>query len=98
MTVLSLSVVIPTYRRESVLIDTLTALLALEPRPAEILVIDQTEQHEQRTERRLQELAQAGRIRHIRLNRASITAAMNEGLRKAKRDIVLFLDDDIAVE
>jgi GT2 family glycosyltransferase len=98
MTPLPLSVVIPTYRRESVLIDTLTALLALEPRATEILVIDQSERHEQPTEQRLKELAEAGHIQHIRLSRPSITAAMNEGLTRAAQDIVLFLDDDIAVE
>jgi glycosyltransferase involved in cell wall biosynthesis len=92
---LALSVAIPTYRRESVLLDTLEYLLHLNPRAAEILVIDQTEQHEHATETYLKESALAGRIRWLRLDRPSITHAMNCALVEASQEIVLFIDDDI---
>lgn len=91
----SLSVAIPTYRREQILIDTIEALLVLRPRPVEILVLDQTEQHELATDRRLQVLATHGRIVWIRLTEPSITKAMNTALTIARGDVVLFLDDDI---
>jgi GT2 family glycosyltransferase len=96
--VLRLSVAIPTYRREAVLIDTLGDLLALQPVPVEILVLDQTKIHEAETALRLQELAARGAISWVRLQQPSITAAMNEGLRRATGDVVLFLDDDIRPE
>ncbi len=38
----NVSVAIPTYGRESILIETIQYILDLEPRPFEILVIDQT--------------------------------------------------------
>lgn len=91
----TVSVVIPTYRREQVLIETLQYLLTLNPGPSEILVIDQTPGHEEETERRLQEFEELGVIRWIRLSRPSITRAMNLGLQEARSEIVLFLDDDI---
>lgn len=91
-----ISVVIPTYQREQVLLETLEQVLALRPGPAELVVIDQTRRHEAVVEGMLSELDQRKRIRWVRLPRASIPCAMNEGLLRAKNDIVLFLDDDVA--
>lgn len=90
-----LSVAIPTYGREQVLIDSLQALLALDPPPEELLVIDQTPNHEPSTEAHLQDWDQQGRLRWIRLKQPSITAAMNRALLEAQGQRVLFLDDDI---
>jgi GT2 family glycosyltransferase len=95
---LPISIAIPTYRREAVLLATIEYLLALQPRAAEILVLDQTESHGPDTDARLRLLAESGAIRWLRLPHPSIPAAMNEGLRQARQDIVLFLDDDIRPE
>jgi GT2 family glycosyltransferase len=92
---LSLSIAIPTYRRERVLIDSIDALLRLDPPAAEILIIDQTAEHEPEVERRLREWDGAGRIRWLRLPTPSIPKAMNVGLLEASHPLVLFLDDDI---
>jgi GT2 family glycosyltransferase len=92
---LTLSIVIPTYRREAILVETLRSLLALPERADEILVVDQTPAHEEATEQTLAEWEKESAIRHVRLARPSIPAAMNEGLRRSTGDIVLFLDDDI---
>ncbi|MBC7601883.1 MAG: glycosyltransferase family 2 protein [Ramlibacter sp.] len=95
---LPLTVAIPTYQRDSVLVDTLRSLLALQARAAEILVLDQTAEHEPSTTQQLQEFADAGDIRWIRLAEPSIPAAMNQGLLLASEPLVLFLDDDIVPE
>lgn len=92
---MTISVAIPTYGREQVLIDTLQGLLALDPPPWELLVLDQTPEHEPAVQRQLEELAAAGRLRWLRLPRPSITAAMNQALLEARGERVLFLDDDI---
>jgi glycosyltransferase involved in cell wall biosynthesis len=91
----AVSVAIPTYRREAVLVETVESLLMQDPAPAEILVLDQSDRHEAATEARLSKLADAGAIRWIRLAEPSIPAAMNQGLVQAAHDVVLFLDDDI---
>ena len=96
--VLPISVVIPTYRREQVLVDTLAYLLALDPAPAEIIVVDQTEQHESNTDQQLQGMQEQHRIRWLRLDAPSIPKAMNRGLIEASEPMVLFLDDDIRPE
>lgn len=90
---LPISVAIPTYRREGVLLNTLRDLLVLAP--AEIIVLDQTEQHEPATEQALRQLDDAGQIRWLRLGTPSIPQAMNRGLLEAREDLVLFVDDDI---
>jgi len=95
---IALSVVIPTYRREAVLVETVGHLLGLRPAAAEILVVDQTVVHEGATQAQLQSWADSGAIRWLRLPTPSITAAMNQGLVHARQPLVLFLDDDIVPE
>jgi glycosyltransferase involved in cell wall biosynthesis len=94
----SITVVIPTYRREAVLVDTVRALLAQEPAADEIVLVDQSEQHESATEAALAQLAQGGRVRWLRQSPPSIPCAMNRALVEARGKIVLFLDDDIRPE
>lgn len=92
---LSSSVVIPTYRRGNIALDTLHALLALAEPADELLLVDQTLDHPAEVASALQALHDAGRVRWIRLSEPSIPHAMNVGLREATSDVVLFLDDDI---
>jgi GT2 family glycosyltransferase len=61
----------------------------------ELVVIDQTEQHEPATEADLERLHASHAIRWIRQHPPSITAAMNRGLLEARGEVVLFVDDDI---
>ena len=89
------SVVIPTYGRERVLLDTVSAVLALEPRPGEVILVDQTPEHLPDTAAQLQAWALAGAIRLIQLEEPSIPRAMNQGLLRSTKPIVLFLDDDL---
>jgi glycosyltransferase involved in cell wall biosynthesis len=90
-----ISIAIPTYRREQTLLDTLVALLSLERRAQEILVLDQSETHEAATEEKLAELDRTCAIRWLRLETPSIPKAMNRALLEATAPVVLFLDDDI---
>ena len=90
-----LSVVIPTYQRERVLLETIDSLINLQYGPAEILIVDQTREHRPDTQNELANLDTVGKIRWIRLAHPSITRAMNVGLEAARNEVVLFLDDDI---
>ncbi len=71
-----------------------TVRTLLEQDPSEVLVVDQTPQHEPETQWALEEWALGRRIRWIRLLRPSITRAMNTALTMASHPLVLFLDDD----
>lgn len=92
---LQLTAVIATYRREMILVDTIRALLALRDAPSEIVVVDQTESHDQEVQGHLEQFAARGSIRWIRIEQPSIPAAMNIGLLAARCEIVMFVDDDV---
>lgn len=94
----SLSIVIPTYRRELVLVETIAFLLPLLAPGDELLVIDQTPVHEQETDAALTAWNAAGQIRWLRMADPSIPKAMNRGLLEARHDHVVFFDDDIRPE
>ncbi|RUM39817.1 MAG: hypothetical protein DSY70_04880 [Desulfobulbus sp.] len=92
---MKISVAIPSYQREQVLLDTIEQVLALDTLPLEILVVDQTPIHGQNVEEGLQALAAEERIHWLRLKKPSIPAAMNRALLVAQGEVVLFLDDDV---
>jgi GT2 family glycosyltransferase len=91
----SISLIIPTFDREQVLLDTVHALFSLPLDDCELLIVDQTTRHDDSTTAALRQFERDGRLRWIRLSEPSIPHAMNTGLRTARHDLVLFLDDDI---
>ena len=92
---MNLTVAIPSYGRNQVLVETIEALLCLDPPPHDLLLVDQTPNHDPATEAALRAWQQQGRLRWLRLLRPSITVAMNVALEQALGERVLFLDDDI---
>lgn len=89
------SVVIPTYGREQVLLRTLESLRPQVAPRHELIVVDQSESHTADTARALEIMVDRSEVRWIRLPEPSIPGAMNRGLLEARGRIVLFLDDDI---
>lgn len=95
----SIAVVIPTYNRGAVLVETIKLLLGQKRRANEILVIDQTNYHQNDSAAdQLSEYASEEKITWIRLDRPSIPFAMNRGLLTARSEYVIFIDDDIEFE
>jgi glycosyltransferase involved in cell wall biosynthesis/GT2 family glycosyltransferase len=92
---MNLTVAIPSYGRNQVLVQTIDALLALDLQTVDLLLVDQTLNHDAPTEAALRLWQQEGRLRWLRLQRPSITMAMNVALEQAVGERVLFLDDDI---
>lgn len=90
-----ISIVIPTYDRGDVLLQTVRALLALSEPAAEVLIVDQTPAPPAPVADQLGAWDRTGRIRWLRLDRPSIPHAMNIGLQSARSPLVLFLDDDV---
>lgn len=91
----TISAVVPTFRRERHLVDTLRLLLPLLQAGDEILVVDQTPQHEPETEAALEGWARTSAIRWYCKSRPSQCEAMNVAAHLARGDLLLFLDDDI---
>lgn len=93
---ISVSLLIPTFRREELLVNTLRCALAQDRNDYEIIVVDQTPRHEPATRDFLR--AHAEKIHLVELERPSVTAARNAGLRAARGAIVVFIDDDTSFE
>ena len=98
MKTLKISIIIPTYGREQPLIDSINDALAQNYPDFEILVIDQTQKHEPATEKYLKELANNQKISWYRVNWASLPGARNYAVRRAKGEILIFIDDDVKLE
>lgn len=90
-----ISVVIPTYNRESALQDSLIDVLQQDYSNFEVLVVDQTQKHQSETQAFLEELATAGKMRWFRVNWASLPGARNYAVRRCAGEIILFIDDDV---
>jgi len=91
----AISIVIPSYLREEVLVDTVRRVADQLGPGDEILVIDQSPTHQPETERALAELERSVPVRWCRKSRPSICEAMNVGALLARNEVVLFLDDDV---
>lgn len=87
-----MTVAIPTANRPQALRRCVTALLAGERRPAEIVIVDQSGEPSARA----LEVTHAGPmpIRHVVDRRRGLSAARNLGLDRAASPIVAFIDDD----
>ena len=86
-----IAVAIPTYNRGVIVVQTVERLLALDPPPDTIIVVDQSLDLNEPLAR----WHRQGRIQLIRLDAPSIPRAMNEALLATSATIVLYLDDDV---
>lgn len=92
---MGVTVGIPTYLRDYVLIDTIREVLAQQPPPDEVIIVDQTPIHDEQTEAFLRQHHEGGIIRHIRQQEPSVTKACNRILAEARCEVVLYFDDDV---
>ncbi len=90
-----ISVVIPTYGREAILCDTLKSLLEQTYSAYEVIVVDQTQNHERETQQFLTQLASENKIALYTVPWANLPAARNYAIERANGSILLFLDDDV---
>ncbi|WP_353932457.1 hormogonium polysaccharide biosynthesis glycosyltransferase HpsN [Okeanomitos corallinicola TIOX110] len=90
-----ISVVIPTYRREKLLQDSIVDVLKQDYPDFEVLVVDQTQTHEPETQAFLDKMSASGKIKLFKLDWASLPGARNYGVRRSSGEIILFIDDDV---
>jgi GT2 family glycosyltransferase len=85
------SVLIVTLGRPDVLRDTLRNVLACDPPPGEVIVVDGDPEQSARA------VARELGVRYVR-SEAGLTRQRNRGLSEASGEMVVFLDDDVHVE
>lgn len=91
--IVSISVVIPTYKREDDLVRTIRSVLA-QPGDFEIVVVDQTSDHTASTQAYLESIDDP-RFHYHLVGPPSLTAARNYGIEHSAGDVVVFVDDDV---
>lgn len=94
----AITVAIPTYNREEVLLDTIQDVLKGQSfKNLELLVVDQTVEHQPSTEKALRAIKDP-RFRYFRADPPSLTAARNFAIKKARAPYLIFLDDDVKLD
>ena len=95
MSQFKISVIIPTYGREQTLVDSINDVLQQNYANFEVIVVDQTPQHEPETQQHLQKLTEQKKIKWYRVPWASLPGARNYAVRRAEGEVLIFIDDDV---
>ncbi len=93
----TIAAIIPTYRRDQYLVNTIKDLLSQTRVPDEIIVLDQTRpnEHAPETTEFLNHHHSDGSLRLVTLVRPGVYPARNKAVELSRSDILLYLDDDI---
>ncbi|MEH2084440.1 MAG: hormogonium polysaccharide biosynthesis glycosyltransferase HpsN [Nostoc sp.] len=89
------TVVIATYGREEALRDSIVDVLKQDYPNFEVLIVDQTPKHQPEIQAYLEDMLEAGKIKWLRLDWASLPGARNYAVRRSSGEIILFIDDDV---
>ena len=89
------SVVIPTYNRGEILCQTMAMALAQDYPDFEVIVVDQTPEPLGSVHAFVE--AAGERLRYVRREAPNLPAARNAGVRIARGEIIVFIDDDVIV-
>jgi len=90
------SVIIPTLARPDIVYNLVSDLLKQSYENFEILVVDQTQ--EENIKLNNLTVGSAARLKYFRLDKEGICLAKNYGIKKAKGEIIIFLDDDVEIK
>lgn len=91
------SLIICTYNRPTYLRDTVAQAMAQDYDDLEIIVVDQTPRNPLEVEAYFAQFSPP-RFIYSRLETPSLPAARNQGLQMATGDVVIFIDDDVAIQ
>ncbi|HEY6829232.1 MAG TPA: glycosyltransferase [Gemmatimonadaceae bacterium] len=86
------SVVIPTYRHQAFILDTLQSVLDQRGADAEIIVVNDGSPDD--TKALLDPLVRLGRIQYLEQPNQGVAKARNTGLARTRGEYIAFLDDD----
>src|SRR5580692_10403723 len=89
------SIIVPTYQREKLLCETIGYLLAQDYPNRELLIVDQSSNHEPATARYLDSIA--AQVRYFHLAQPNLPAARNFGIRQSRGEIIFFFDADLVI-
>jgi GT2 family glycosyltransferase len=94
---MKVSIIIPTYNRNKILCDTITNILHFQDQYYELIIVDQTKEHDKETKVFLEKLKDNRKIILLYRDYPNLPNARNEGIKIAGGDIIIFLDDDVKI-
>ena len=94
---MNVSIIIPTYNRNEILCRTISNILLFEHQYHELIIVDQTKNHDIQTKIFLEDLSKNKRIIYIFVENPNLPNARNVGISNSSGDIILFFDDDIEI-
>ena len=92
------SVVVVSYNRDAPLRQTLECLLRQDPAPREIILVDQSEHHDEAIQEFLDSVARGGLIKCIQQSDPNAQRARNRAIQEARGEVLLFVDDDVVMD
>jgi GT2 family glycosyltransferase len=92
---LKLSIIIPTFERSAILAKTIDDVLSQNFKDFEFWIVDQSSAREAAANASHVAQRSDPRLKYLHLTKAGLPNARNEGMRRAKGEIILFLDDDV---
>jgi len=94
---MKVSVIIPTYKREKELIETIKYILDQDYENYEVIIVDQLPKHNIETQKFLELIKSNSKVIYIKENKAGLPYARNIGIKNSSGDILIFIDDDVEV-
>ena len=92
---MTLSIIIPTYNRNKILCDTIQQILDQNYNDFELIIVDQSTQHDEYTTTYLASLPE--KVKIIRSDNPNLPAARNLGIKESNGEIIVFIDDDMGI-
>ena len=94
---MKVSIIIPTYNRNEMLCKTIANILIFEHQYHELIIVDQTKDHDSPTQLYLDSLISNKKIKYLYVDYPNLPNARNIGIKNSLGDIVLFFDDDVKI-
>jgi len=94
---MNISIIIPTYNRNKVLCNTISNILSFKHQYNELIIVDQTKEHDYETRLFLQKLIKNANVKYLYSDTPNLPNARNIGIANANGDAVLFFDDDVEI-
>jgi len=91
------SVIIPTYNRNKILCRTIENIIKYKHQYTELIIIDQTKEHEPETKIYLDNLINNNIIKYIYVDYPNLPNARNIGINTSLGNIIIFFDDDVEI-
>jgi len=94
---MNISIIIPTYNRNEILCKTISNILSYKHQFNELIIVDQTKEHEPQTKFFLDNLINSNKIKYFFVDYPNLPNARNVGINNSTGDIIIFFDDDVEI-